>query len=115
MDKDEPSEKIEKSVSSVNIQIIDDYYIRSDSNQWKLSKKYIIKGKETWKSLGYYSDLRFLIRNLIELSLRETNITSLQELISKTVEIKSQLKQVLDELMELDNKLKIDFNKHENN
>ena len=81
-----------------NIQIDDKKSVISDSNQWilrefkGLSEK---DGTENYETIGYYSNLKSVLKDYVEVTLRESNCTSIKQLI----ELHEQLEKKIDELI----------------
>ena len=81
-----------------NIQIDDKKSVISDSNQWilrefkGLSEK---DGTENYETIGYYSNLKSVLKDYVEVTLRESSCTSIKQLI----ELHEQLEKKIDELI----------------
>ena len=81
----------------VEINLIENYYLKSDARQWILSEKKVIesgkgKGSIKWNDVGYYTSIKTLVRDLLERVVRQENATSLGELIQYTTEKRDALK-----------------------
>ena len=82
----------------VNIQINDKISVISDANQYilrefkGLSEK---DGTENYETIGYYSTLKSALKDYVEVTLRESNCTSIKQLI----ELHEQLEKKIDELI----------------
>ena len=82
----------------VNIQIDDKMSVISDANQYilrefkGLSEK---DGTENYETIGYFPTVESALKDYVEVTLRESNCTSIKQLI----ELHEQLKKKIDELI----------------
>ena len=82
----------------VNIQIDDKMSIISDANQYilrefkGLSEK---DGTENYETIGYFPTVASALKDYVEVTLRESNCTSIKQLI----ELHEQLEKKIDELI----------------
>ena len=93
----------------MEIKIINNYYLRGDTHQWILSRREVSKktGDSYFKDVGYYNDIKALLRNLLERTVRNEKLTSLHDLIQHTKSVKKQLSLFLDTLSEFDKELEV--------
>ena len=86
----------------VEIELIEQYYLRGDSKQWILSEKKINKktSEPYFYDLGYYRDIKVLLRDLLGLSVRLKGGKTLDELILYTTQTKKALKKLLESFSE---------------
>ena len=82
----------------VNIQIDDKMSVISDANQYilrefkGLSEK---DGTENYETIGYFPTVASALKDYVEVTLRESNCTSIKQLI----ELHEQLEKKIDELI----------------
>lgn len=82
----------------VNIQIDDKMNVISDANQYilrefkGLSEK---DGTENYETIGYFPTVASALKDYVEVTLRESNCTSIKQLI----ELHEQLEKKIDELI----------------
>ncbi len=82
----------------VNIQIDDKTSVISDANQYilrefkGLSEK---DGTENYETIGYFPTVASALKDYVEVTLRESNCTSIKQLI----ELHEQLEKKIDELI----------------
>ena len=82
----------------VNIQIDDKMSVISDANQYilrefkGLSEK---DGIENYETIGYFPTVASALKDYVEVTLRESNCTSIKQLI----ELHEQLEKKIDELI----------------
>ena len=82
----------------VNIQINDKMSVISDANQYilrefkGLSEK---DGTENYETIGYFPTVASALKDYVEVTLRESNCTSIKQLI----ELHGQLEKKIDEII----------------
>lgn len=82
----------------INIKINDKISVISDANQWILREFKGLTEKdntEMYETLGYFSTMASALKDYVEVSLRESDCTSIKELI----ELHKKLKDEIDKLI----------------
>ena len=84
----------------LNIKLDDEYKIVSDSNNYMLQKLgqgqgEKNKGKETISTIGYYGSLEFALKSYKQLLIRESDITTINELLAAIKAIDLKIEKVL--------------------
>jgi len=85
----------------MRIHIEDDLWITSDDRNYMIAKRAMYKNKEDgeereqFNAIGYYSSLNSLIKGLLERKLRQSNATTLQELLKSVEGIKVWIDQLI--------------------
>ena len=82
----------------VNIQIDDKMSVISDANQYILREFKGLSEKdstENYETIGYFSTMASALKDYVEVTLRESNCTSIKQLI----ELHEQLEKKIDELI----------------
>ena len=80
------------------IKINEKIYINADSKNYILQEKMIVRGKERFESIGYYSNLEDLLCGIIKLDLRKfisrKEIDDVQILIKELEKIDRKVKEL---------------------
>jgi len=93
-------------MAGIEIQLVEDYYMRGDANSWTLSQKRANKkGKLVWYDLGHYTDVLSLLRDILQRSVRLSEAKTLDEMIKYTIKVRRKLKKVLKVFKEFDEEL----------
>ena len=82
----------------VNIQIDDKTSVISDANQYMLREFKGLSekdGTENYETIGYFPTVASALKDYVEVTLRESNSTSIKQLI----ELHEQLEKKIDELI----------------
>lgn len=81
------------------VHLVEDFYIDSDPNNYILRQKMVIKnkesknyGQETFKDLGYYTDLETLLKGFVKFKGREFCMKKNKEIKDLIEEIRKQQK-----------------------
>lgn len=79
---------------SIEIKLKDNWYLRSDKRQYKLSQltKVTDKGKKRWKDRAHCTTLECIFKKYKDFNLREPDSTNFKELLTKTQEINKDIK-----------------------
>jgi hypothetical protein len=83
----------------MKIQVEDNLFIESDDMQFILKRysgKFDKNGKETYKVLGYFSNLKQVVKHLIKLSCLESTATTFKELFGHLEKMESKIDSLLD-------------------
>ena len=82
----------------VNIQLTDDYRVRVDTYNYILQKKNIVQdkesenyGKEVWHTIGYYSSLERVVDKLVDLEIRQSDLTEISTVVKLVEGIKAEI------------------------
>lgn len=91
-------------VSKLNIPIGDKYVVTSNGYTYVLAEKKTIQsgvkaGTVSQVNLGYFQSLNSLAKSLINKELRESELTSLQELGTRVEELGEGIAQLLEQLI----------------
>jgi hypothetical protein len=82
----------------MNIRLTDDYKLVTDPHNYVLQKRNVVQdkesenyGKETWNSIGWYARLEYLVNKLIELEIKQSDVTQMKELIAVVRDVESNI------------------------
>jgi len=83
----------------LKVHIEENLYIESDEYQFIL-KEYTSKvdkhGRELYKTHGYFSKLEHVLHKLVRMKIKESNATTLKELLKEIKELKEYFKDKID-------------------
>lgn len=79
---------------SIEIKLKDNWYLRSDSRQYRLSQLTSVTddGEKRWKDRANCTTLEHIFKKYKDFNLRESDSTSFKELLVKTQEINEDIK-----------------------
>lgn len=72
--------------------------IRSDKDCWKLEREAIVKGKQKWRALGYYTTFGNAVTAAYKRDIRMTDASGLVECVEAAERILQRYRAILDEI-----------------
>jgi hypothetical protein len=87
-----------KAESDFNLELFDGYFVTTDEYQYILNKRGKNgKGEDKVDTIGYYTKLQFLIRDLANKQLRKADIKSLDDLYRGMERIEKKINKLVPE------------------
>ncbi|MEM5816504.1 MAG: DUF5405 family protein [Desulfitobacterium hafniense] len=85
----------------MRIDINEKYCITSDEYQYILNTKFVSNGKKTkgqeeLKAVAYCSDLNHCLKELVKRQIRESDCTSLRDVVKRIEEIRSEINRTIN-------------------